>query len=207
VRNASPCTPTRKEHKGQYNDEVHGANLGLFVFILDNTIMISIAHVLIGGAVGTAVGVATGSTLAALAAGVVTHLVADSIPHFDSPPGGELDKEGQLKWTPGVYAYAFTDSIVAWLIVLFFWYSFYSFPIITPFIAGAFGGYLPDLIDNVPFWKNIFRPWPGFKQFHAFHEAIHENWEKRFPMPPYIWLGILTQVVAVTLSLWYLLKG
>lgn len=164
--------------------------------------MIATAHVIIGGAVG----IATGNPAAAFVAGLVSHFVMDAIPHLDHPPA-PYDKEGNVIWTPAVWAFAFIDSGVAAVLTLYLWVSFFDFPTITPFVVGAFGGYLPDLIDNVPFWKNLIRPLPGFKQFHIFHDKIHQFWQDYFPMPKWAGLGIVTQLVIGGISLVYLLKA
>ncbi len=172
--------------------------------------MVATAHVLVGGAVGTAVGYATGSPVLALGAGIVTHFICDAIPHVDHPPAPY--KGTDLIWTPSIWAFALIDSTLAALIILFFWLRFPP-PHEPYFVFGAIGGYLPDFIDNVPFWKNYIHKLPGFKQFHAFHEATHSFWRKKFPMPrEAVWpkwclLGIVTQLIAISLSLVYLLKG
>ncbi len=164
--------------------------------------MIATAHVIIGGAVG----VATQNPVAGLAAGIVSHLVCDTIPHLDHPPA-PFDKNGDIVWTPAVWAFAFIDSGTAAILTLYFWVKFFDFPNVTPFVAGVVGGYLPDFIDNVPFWKGFIRSLPGFKQFHAFHDAIHALWRTRFPMPQWAWFGVLTQVAAVSICVLYLLKS
>jgi hypothetical protein len=166
--------------------------------------MIATSHVIIGGAVGTAVGVATGSLTAALVAGVVSHLVCDLIPHIDHPPAPFID--GELQWTKGVYIFAITDSAIAGLVTLFFWFSFFSFPLITPFIMGAIGGYLPDFVDNVPFWNTKTRQLPGLREFHELHDDIHAIWKPYFPMPKNWLIGISTQITLAGASLLYLLK-
>ncbi len=173
--------------------------------------MISTAHVLIGGAVGMAVGAATHSPALALVAGVASHFAMDSIPHLDHPPAPH--KNGHLVWTPAIWIFAFVDTGLAAIITFALWYTHFGYPTFSPFLAGALGGVLPDLIDNVPFWNHWFRPLLGFKQFHAFHESTHTFWRRILPMPqeaklPTWWLwGIVTQLVAAGLSLVYLWKA
>lgn len=161
--------------------------------------MIATAHVIIGGAVG----VATQNPVAGLLAGVASHFVCDTIPHLDHPPAPRNEND-ELIWTPNVWAFAIIDSAVAGILTLYLWINYFGYPELTPYVVGAFGGYLPDLIDNVPFWNKYLRPLPGFKQFHAFHEWLHDQWETKFPMPKWLWLGIGSQVVAVSLALLYL---
>jgi hypothetical protein len=166
--------------------------------------MIATAHMIIGGGIGLAVGLATHNPALALAAGIASHLVCDAIPHMDHPPG--IPKKGDdLIWTSTLWIFAFADSGIAWIVTLLLaYYRFYPHSTEVYFLLGAIGGYLPDFIDNVPFWNGL-RNLPGFKQFHSFHDAIHQFWNKRFPMPQYAVLGILSQVLVVGLSLFYLL--
>ncbi|HEY1074901.1 MAG TPA: hypothetical protein VGE59_04410 [Patescibacteria group bacterium] len=164
--------------------------------------MITIAHVLVGGAVG----VVTGNPLAALVAGTASHFAMDLIPHLDHPPYAPKDKKGDVIFSQAIYVQAFCDVIIAATIVCILWYSWFDFSTLHPFAWGAFGGFLPDLIDNVPFWNKPFRKsWFG-SRFHRFHDAIHHVWTKTFPMHRYWLLGILTQVVAVVIA-WNVLKN
>lgn len=159
--------------------------------------MITIAHVLIGGAVG----VATNNPALALFAGVASHLVADAIPHYDSPPNAKRTAEGNIIWTSTVYVYAFFDVGIGLVTALLVGHGFWQTAHFWPFALGAFGGFLPDLIDNVPFWRSI-RKLPGFKQFHYFHEEIlHGWWEDRFSMRRFAVLGVMTQLTAITVSI------
>lgn len=164
--------------------------------------MITIAHVLVGGAVG----VATGNPVAALVAGVASHFAMDLIPHLDHPPYAEKDKKGDVIFSQAIYIQAFFDVIIAATIVCILWYLWFDFPSLHPFVLGAFGGFLPDLIDNVPFWNKPFRKSAFGKQFHNFHENIHLVWTRTFPMDRYWLLGIVTQVVAVAIA-WNVLNN
>jgi hypothetical protein len=163
--------------------------------------MIASIHLLVGGAVG----VATKNPAAAVAAGVVSHFILDAIPHADHPDGSR-DKNGEVVWNKKMYIFAFTDSIIGGLIILSLWILYFGFPDFTsPFIWGAVGGYLPDFIDNVPFWKHKVRRVKIFARLHQFHEWIHTQWEAKWPMPKNALLGISTQIVAIFFS-WYLLS-
>jgi hypothetical protein len=164
--------------------------------------MLSGVHIIVGGAAGVAAVTATNNIFAGLAAGIVSHFILDAIPHFDT----SLDsmKQGELVFDRKTYIIAFTDSILAAIIMVFFWYYFFDFPYITPFILGAGGGYLPDFIDNVPWWRKEIRTLPLFKQLHQFHVKIHQ-WKKIYPMPQYWILGICTQIVFASAGILYLL--
>lgn len=164
--------------------------------------MIATSHVIIGGAVGVAVGTVTHNPLAALSAGFISHLICDAIPHFDHPDAPRVN--GELVWTKAVWLFAFADSLLAFFLTLFIWIYLYNFPQLSPYAWGAFGGYLPDLIDNVPFWKHYLRPLPVFRQFHWFHDSIHK-WENFLPMPRFWLLGIVTQLALLVPCLIYIL--
>jgi len=71
-----------------------------------------------------------------------------------------------------------------------------------PMIFGAFGAILPDLIDNMPFWSPRLRKAFPFNYYHLFHEKIHFTIINN----KYFWVGILTQVILIACSLWYVLK-
>ncbi|HYE21992.1 MAG TPA: hypothetical protein VD998_00195 [Verrucomicrobiae bacterium] len=165
--------------------------------------MIATSHVIIGGTIGLAVGTATQNPILAFAAGVVSHVLCDLIPHIDHPPE-EKDSDGDLKFTKKVYIFAITDSVIAFLITLFLWIQFFNFPAITSYPLGALGGYLPDFIDNIPWWRKQIREYWILKQFHKFHQDIHNVWLKRFPMPENWLLGSITQIITVGLCIIYL---
>lgn len=174
--------------------------------------MISVSHMTIGGALGVAAAAIIGpgahpATLAAsaLAVGIVSHFVCDSIPHWDHPVAPIVD--GELVWTKQVYIFAYADSIIAGLLTLSLWGFIFHFNPLSPFIWGAAGGYLPDFLDNVPYWKKYVRKLKFFTKFHQFHEWVHSNWEKYYPMPKYWKLGLATQLlVGIPLLLYVLMQ-
>lgn len=166
--------------------------------------MIATSHLIIGGSVGVIVGSVTQNPVVALAAGFVSHLICDTIPHWDHPDAPKIN--GELVWTKAVWVFAFADSIIGGLIALAIWGRVFEFDLLSPFIWGAAGGYLPDFIDNVPFWKNHIRKTTVFKKFHAFHEGVHKVWQWRYPMPEHWMLGTVSQIVFVVPALWFLLR-
>lgn len=184
VRNPSPCTPTR---------EIENKNLNMITF----------SHVLIGGAIG----VATQNPYIGFCAGVASHFVADMIPHLDVPPSAPRDGNNKLIMTPAIWTQVWVDGILAILVATYFWRTRFGFPELSPFVWGAFGGFFPDLIDNVPFWNRIFQATKFGHWFHYWHEKTHEFWEDRFPMHKYYILGVVTQLVAVGISVFYLLNA
>jgi hypothetical protein len=182
-----------------------------FYFIHYNYIMLATPHVLVGGTVGIIVAQSTNNPVLAgvlaLGAGIASHLICDAIPHFDVPLNAKYknDKLDEIIWTKWIYTYAFADSLLAFLLTLFLWNQHFGFPHLTPYAIGAFGAYLPDLLDVAPFWRYQVRRLPLLKQFHKLHQDLHNSWRFRFPMKRYWPLGIVTQLVAIGLSLTYLL--
>lgn len=169
--------------------------------------MIIITHVLAGAATAVAVSQVTADPVIPLLAGVVSHYVFDTIPHFDVPPSAMTEDEGPLKLTAELKIQIAVDLFLTALVVGFLWLARFDFPELSPFALGAFGGVLPDLVDNVPFWNGVIHRLPGFRELYAFHRSTHRLWKRRFPMPEHARLGILTQLVVTVLSLSYLLTA
>jgi hypothetical protein len=167
--------------------------------------MIATSHVIIGGAAGIAVGAITQNPFAALLAGIVSHLLCDSLPHIDYPPNSKFIND-EIVWDKPLYIFAITDSLIAFFSILFLWIFKFDFNFFSVFAWGALGGYLPDFIDNFPLWRDRIHITPLLAQFHKFHLWIHHNWEGRFPPWKHWKLGIATQVVTVLPCLWYILK-
>jgi hypothetical protein len=166
--------------------------------------MIATSHVLIGAAAGTAVGIVSQNPVLALAAGFVSHLLADSLPHWDHPDAPKIN--GDLVFTKKVYIFAITDSLVAFFLILFLWWNQGELQFFHPLAWGALGGYLPDFMDNVPLWRFQIRTLPGFRHFHKLHEWIHLNWMGRYPMPEHWVLGTITQIITVLPALWFIIS-
>lgn len=157
---------------------------------------------------GVAVGTLTQNPVVGLAAGIVSHLLCDALPHLDGPLHPILidGHPDEMVWTKSFYVFAIADSLAAMIVTLIIWHYKFDFHFWSVFAWGALGGYLPDLIDNFPLWRFRVRTLPYLKQFHRLHMWIHDNWRKRFPMEQYWPLGIATQIVTVLPCLWYLLK-
>src|SRR5687768_2574719 len=80
-------------------------------------IMITTAHVLIGGAIGAA----TQNPLLALTLGTASHFIADMVPHLDVPPSAKRDKNNKLIFTPQIWTQVLVDGAVAIALVTYFW--------------------------------------------------------------------------------------
>ncbi len=168
--------------------------------------MLTINHVLTGGAVAVAVAHYTDNPFIIVLAAVASHFILDAIPHLDVPPSAPRDENGHIVMTPAIWLQVFVDGIISFIAVMSLWARF-GFPDIAPFFLGSVSGVLPDLIDNVPFWNKKIHRWPGFKQFYRFHELTHEIWNDHFPMEQIksAYFGAATEIIMAGLSLWYLL--
>lgn len=144
--------------------------------------------------VGAAVGYLTQNPILGFIAGYVSHHVIDTVPHTD---GGSLHV--------GVANYAKDKRVIAIVAVDLALVIFFTFFLIgrigpdLPMILGAFGGALPDLIDNVPFWT------PAVRKKLPFFNKIHEFFHYTIEEPQYLWVGIVTQLILIALSLMILL--
>ncbi len=168
--------------------------------------MIATSHVIIGGTIGAIVAKTTSNpeagAAAAVASGIVSHLLCDLLPHLDLPPNAKFIGD-DVVWDKSLYRFAIVDSLIAFFLTLAIWYFQFEFNFLSGFAWGALGGYLPDLVDNFPLWKDALRRLPFFKQFHRLHLGIHRTWQPQFPMPKYWLLGTLTQVIAIALCVYY----
>jgi len=164
--------------------------------------MIATSHVIISGTAAVAAGALTHNPAAAVAVGFATHLICDAIPHIDSPPNTVIINDKAV-WDKNLYIFAITDSLLAFLSVFLIWFYKFDHNLLSPFLFGAIGGYLPDIIDVFPLWSEQLQKLPIFKQFHALHLGVHNLWRRKFPMPQHWKLGTITQVVAVGANLLY----
>ena len=146
-------------------------------------------------AVGSAVGYATGNPILGFFAGFLSHHIIDSIAHSDA---GSLssDIENIFKDKTGLFLVLF-DILIAGLM-------FFVLLIRTDFsytlFWGAVGGATPDIIDNSPFWSPTLRKIFPTKYFHKFHDTIHWTIKNK----KYLWVGFLTQVILIGISIAYL---
>jgi hypothetical protein len=139
--------------------------------------MIISVHFLAGGIAGEALG----NPAMAFLLGIVLHFVLDAIPHFDN-----LLKNG--KWNYKQVIFTTLDILATVALVMFYLKPEYTFT--NSVLWGAFGGVLPDLLDNIPFLT--VRNTKLGKPFHRFHNFIHSK------TPDWI-VGSLTQIVIVIL--------
>lgn len=124
-----------------------------------------------------------GNPFLAFFIGFVLHFILDAIPHFDTTDGGKITKR-QI-------ALLVADAVLGLLILI---YLFLNSNHQISFIFGVFGGLLPDILDNVPWWEDKFRSSKFGKSFHRFHESIQSIKVKPF-------LGLPIQYVIIIISI------
>lgn len=142
--------------------------------------------------VGATIGLITRDPYLGFVAGLFSHHVLDMIPHTDPGSTGVTVKN--------ILKHPKTLSLVAFdgLLALFFVGLFINlYGINYAILLGAFGGILPDLIDNIPFWTIKLRRTRLGGMYHKLHEFFHYT----VMNPKYIWLGILSQLILIFLAL------
>lgn len=150
-------------------------------------------HILAGSAVAVAL---TTNPFVAFLLGVLIHFVLDAFPHVDPGTFFNPERDNNKPWPTWIYIYAASEFIIAWTIVILLFQTRSDFGII---VAGGFGGIAVDIIENNPY--RVMRTWPFLKQIQWLHEKLHFDLNKK----DWYW-GILTQVIIIGGSLWYLLK-
>jgi len=148
--------------------------------------MLITPHVLTGAVIGSFVP----SLPLVVILSLISHYTLDLLPHCDQGTL-EMPKRKQYLW-------AIPDMIIGVGLV----YYLYSRGIINDFaLIGAGAAIFPDFLDNLPFFSDwIHQYWP-FNRIYAFHEWLQQVWRKQ-----HLSLGILTQVIIIGLSLFFLLK-
>ena len=132
--------------------------------------MIAAPHMIVGAILGDLI---QNYPLAFLA-GFASHFVFDAIPHLETSTFLSLKErqDGNRKLTKKEYLIIISEFSLGLFIVYWF---FLTKSKNLAILWGAFGAILPDLIDNVPFWKYSVRKIQPFKWFHQFHDWIHYN--------------------------------
>lgn len=169
--------------------------------------MLTVPHLLVGAAIGSAIPDDLAGNVLALGFGWLAHYVLDTIPHWERviDPFGDDDFKTTLpvkKWPRRVFYQAVADVTLAFLILLAvinwqgsglpFWRE--------SIFWGAIGGIMPDLIDNAPFWNRFLIKLPIIRSENHFHQTVHITDQTQKHVPPY--LGLATQATAIILSLW-----
>src|SRR3989344_5891707 len=134
--------------------------------------------------VAAAIGIMTRNPYYAFIAGFISHLVLDSIPHYD------LESHFRASSHKIVVALAVSDFEFGFLVLFLFLYHRPSSIRKLAYI-GAFGGVILDLIDEVA----VRYVWPGIRAtkvgraLHYLHKKFHSHEYRE-----YWYFGIATQV-------------
>lgn len=146
-------------------------------------------------AAGAAIGWWVPNAPAAFALGMVSHFVLDRVPHYDPPVITGTIRDGVFKHAVmrRFVMIASIDLLSAGLLtaILAVWAQPAG---IAAFVAGAFGGILPDLMFGL--YRLTNNRWLGI--YNRWHEANHFN-PKKFPVT--FISGMIPQLVTLGLCL------
>ena len=159
-------------------------------------------HAIVGGAVG----LATGNPFLGFLAGFMSHHILDALPHVDGWPQNNYQKRytsvSVSEWPRSTYITAYVDVAVT-AAIIFFVALRVNEPLV--FLCGALGGSLPDLMDNVPFWKNQFRTTRFGNWYHGVHTNYHYRWHNAHIFQ--LILAICLQLFITLGGIWVSLQG
>ncbi len=157
----------------------------------------------------TAIGVATGlfipNPIAAFFLGIVTHHLADWVPHFDQ--GSFMDFE-EWKRTPIRSKLTKRDimllSVDIFLNVALVGYAFSQVAQAhwTAVAAGIVGANLPDLVHNIPLWNKRTRQ---IRWIRWWQDNIHRRFHS--PISLSMWyFGVAPQLIVIGVAIWAVVK-
>lgn len=155
-------------------------------------------------AIGVGVGLLTGNPLLALPVGILSHHIADAIPHFDA--GSFLtDQPREVRDTAQMtqrdWAFIVVD-VLATLGVLAYLYSYFNQSELLAVGAGVIGANLPDVVHNVPFWSKQVRK---ISWIRVWQERVH--WVYHWTIPARVWyFGLATQLIPLVLVIWWVVN-
>jgi hypothetical protein len=159
--------------------------------------MIGTGHLLIGGAVGVGTSLLLPPPVAvpvALGLGILSHHLLDLLPHTDAATFWPDPR----KPLPRLICALVAIEVLTGLALTGALYI--SLHTQLAFVAGAFGGMLPDLLDEVPLWQERFRRTSFGATFHHWHDRLHcASMEKAWVT------GIVIDVCVIAAGLWLLL--
>jgi hypothetical protein len=166
--------------------------------------MIISGHLLIGGAIGVAANALLQSAAPqfslwavplALGLGILSHHLLDLLPHTDAATFWPDPRQVPL------FAVVMVTLEVSCGVLLtgsFFLWQHQT----AAFAAGAVGGVLPDLLDEMPLWQERFRQSSFGNVFHRWHTHLHcSDMAGRWPM------GLVIDALVVGGGLWFLLNA
>lgn len=155
----------------------------------------------------TALGIATGllvsNPFAAFAVGVISHHVADAIPHYDPRSHVPL----AIRKAQPIHIWTSRDVVIvaidllATLIMLGVFMTIVPFSYLPSIAAGIVGANLPDMLHNVPFWNRQLREIGWIRWWQ---DQIHRKLQ--WTLPAQLWyIGIATQAAVLAVTIWLVL--
>jgi len=164
--------------------------------------MIMTGHLLIGGAIGVAAGALLPSIShepsvwavpLALALGIFSHHVLDLVPHTDAATFWPDPR--RVPWFAVVVV---TLEVLSGILLT--GTLFVAQHTTWAFAAGAVGGMLPDLLDEMPLWQSQFRRSSFGGTWHRWHARLHCA-----DMAGCWRMGLVIDALVVGGGLWFLL--
>lgn len=119
---------------------------------------------------GAAIGASTGNIPAAFVGGLASHFILDIIPHIDAGWVEPVPNVANKKWSKRLWAAVIADVVIG--SVLFLYVTPASIHAL-PLVVGGIGGLLPDIFDNVPFWRDAWHTTKIGTWFHGWHDKTH----------------------------------
>jgi hypothetical protein len=161
-------------------------------------------HIVIAGAITRPI--ASAHPLILFAVSLLSHYLADAIPHWDYKIASIDEKAKEnvdtLEWQfkdprfwKDVTRFAF-DALVGFGILLFFTHP-QTLPEFLKIVLIAAGGVLPDFLQAVYFTRKA--------EFLKFAQRIHDFFHTNIRLGPYPLIGIPFQALFFLLSLYFLL--
>ncbi len=162
-----------------------------------------------GAAIGALVAPLPGAPVIAFGLGWMSHYALDKVPHWENwfgvhihgyPGGSQIHELPASAIISGVF-----DLVVSISLFVLIYRSVGHGPFyLSPIFWGALGGFFPDLLDNVPPLNKLTIYIPGVateRKFHSFNH-ISDQARRRVPYAT----GLLTQLVTISISIWFLLN-
>lgn len=150
------------------------------------------------GITGGALAVLTGNAAAGFVAGFALHHVLDYIPHCD-PGSFESNRNVPGEFSREMLVVAFADVIIGLTLIT---YLYVDLHLGLVFLAGVFGGVLPDLLGVAPVTSKI---WHKTKIGHM-HGLFHQKWHNTLKWNQ-AWFGLGFQLLLVVVSVTFLYNG
>ncbi|KKP88024.1 MAG: hypothetical protein UR93_C0024G0003 [Berkelbacteria bacterium GW2011_GWA2_35_9] len=151
--------------------------------------MLNSAHLILGSAIVAK----TSNPILGIFLAFLSHYVLDFIPHYDGP---ENDKKKDEENEIINYSALVFDIPVSLLLII---YLYLQFGLNFYIFSGALAAVLPDLMDNVVWWRNISRKLFAWKWLFKLHQSTHLVFEGKMRYIKIV--GIATQILVIVASI------